>query len=71
MLILPNGGDIGSWSGYSDSNQKYTYLKSLGFSYYFSDTTQSKTWLQTESGYVRQGMHDISTMSDYQNVMNM
>lgn len=71
MLILPNGGDIGSWSGYSDSNQKYTYLKSLGFSYYFSDTTQSKTWLQTESGYVRQGMHDISTMSDYRNVMNM
>lgn len=71
LLILPNGGDIGSWSGYTENNEKYAYLKSLGFKYYFVDTTQSKTWIQVTSDYVREGMHDIENLADYRKVMQM
>ena len=71
MILLPGGGDIGSWSGYSDSNEKFTYLKNQGFTFYFTDTSQSKTWLQIRPDYAREAMHDIKDRSDYDAVMAM
>ena len=70
ILVLPHGGDIGSWSGYSDSDSRYEYLKSLGFRYFMTDNDQELTWIQTGEDYVRIGMHTIYTADVYQTVVN-
>ena len=71
ILVLPHGGDIGSWSGYSDSDSRYEYLKSLGFRYFMTENDQELTWIQTGEDYVRIGMHTIYTADVYQTVMNL
>ncbi|MEE8886324.1 MAG: hypothetical protein SOI56_07140 [Eubacteriales bacterium] len=71
LLLLPDGGDIAGWSGYTDSNEKFTYLKSVGFKYYFTESSGSKTWYEVGSDYVREGMHDIRSTDDYDEVMAM
>lgn len=71
ILVLPHGGDIGSWSGYSDGDSRYEYLKSLGFRYFMTENDQELTWIQTGKDYVRIGMHTIYTADVYQTVMNL
>ena len=71
ILVLPHGGDIGSWSGYSDSDSRYEYLKSLGFRYFMTENDQELTWIQTGEDYVRIGMHTFYTADVYQTVMNL
>lgn len=71
ILVLPHGGDIGSWSGYSDSDSRYEYLKSLGFRYFMTENDQELTWIQTGEDYVRIGMHTIYTADVYQTVINL
>ena len=71
ILVLPHGGDIGSWSGYSDGDSRYEYLKSLGFRYFMTENDQELTWIQTGEDYVRIGMHTIYTADVYQTVMNL
>ena len=70
ILVLPHGGDIGSWSGYSDGDSRYEYLKSLGFRYFMTENDQELTWIQTGEDYVRIGMHTIYTADVYQTVVN-
>lgn len=71
ILVLPHGGDIGSWSGYSDGDSRYEYLKSLGFRYFMTENDQELTWIQTGEDYVRIGMHTIYTADVYQTVMSL
>lgn len=71
ILLLPDKADIGPWSGYTEDNSRYQYLKKLGFIYFCIDDPEEFTWLQTGTDYVRQGVHDIENMQDYQTVMNL
>ncbi len=71
ILVLPHGGDIGSWSGYSDGDSRYEYLKSLGFRYFMTENDQELTWIQTGEDYVRIGMHTIYSADVYQTVMSL
>ena len=56
LLMYPGGTDIASWSDYSDQNPKYTYLKSLGFHFFFPADNVNDYWVQIRPGYVRQAM---------------
>jgi hypothetical protein len=71
ILVLPHGGDIGGWSGYSDGDSRYEYLKSLGFRYFMTEDDQEFTWIQTGTDYIRIGMHTITSADTYRSVMNM
>lgn len=52
ILIFPKGTDIGSWRGYDD-NEKFDYLKSVGFDYY-CNVDSNQPWVQFTSQYLRQ-----------------
>lgn len=54
ILLYPGGTDIGSWTDYSGDNQKYEYLKSMGFNFFFNIDNANGFWLQIRSDYVRQ-----------------
>lgn len=71
ILVLPHGGDIGSWSGYSAGDSRYEYLKSLGFRYFMTENNQEFTWVQVGGDYLRIGMHIVTSMDVYHRVMDM
>jgi hypothetical protein len=71
VQLLPHGGDLDGWSEYQSDNDKFAYLKKLGFIYYCVDDSGSRSWLQTREDYVRQGMHEIHNKEAYGEVMNM
>lgn len=48
IVIFPKGTDIGSWRGYDD-NDKFEYLKSVGFDYY-CNVDANQPWVQFDSG---------------------
>lgn len=52
ILIFPKGTDIGSWRSYDD-NEKFDYLKSVGFDYY-CNVDSNQPWVQFTSQYLRQ-----------------
>ena len=52
IVIFPKGTDIGSWRGYDD-NDKFEYLKSVGFDYY-CNVDANQPWVQFDSRYLRQ-----------------
>ena len=54
ILLYPGGTDIGSWTDYSDDNQKYEYLKSMGFNFFCNIDNANEFWLQIRPDYVRQ-----------------
>ena len=70
ILLLPHGADLDAWSGYSSSNEKFSYLYSLGFKYYAVADENDTTWAQVGSSYVRQGVHEIKSLQGYRNLMN-
>ena len=70
MLLLPDGADIGEWSGYAETNERYTLLRDLGFRYFFVGNEETKTWAQVQSGYVRQSMHEVEEYAAYLSLMN-
>lgn len=58
IILFPFGSDIGDWHPYSDSNQRFTYLKSKGFRY-FCNVDSSKYWVQIGSDHLRQGRRNL------------
>lgn len=54
ILLYPGGTDIASWTDYSEDDQKYVYLKSLGFDFFCNIDNSNIYWLQIRSDYVRQ-----------------
>lgn len=58
IIFFDNGADIGSWRAYSaETNEKFAYLKSEGFSYYCGVDLTTIPWVQlsTSAAYLRQG----------------
>ncbi len=67
IIIFAYGADIGSWRGYTDDNQMYTYLKEKGFDYYCNVDTSTHAWVQLSAtaggdGYLRQGRRNLDGM---------
>ncbi len=58
IIAFSRGQDIGSWRYYSDSNEKFTYLKSQGFNF-FCNVDANQYFQQIRTNYVRQGRRSI------------
>lgn len=69
IMLFPKKTDIGDWGVYTADNQKYSYLSSLGFHYYFIENSGELTWAQVQPEYVRQGIHEIDSYADYLEVL--
>lgn len=58
IILFAYGDDIGSWRGYSDDNERYQLLKSLGFDY-FCNVDSNQYYLQRTDNYLRQGRRNL------------
>lgn len=68
ILIYPWRTDLGSWSAYGTDNEKYEYLRSLGFQYFFI-ADDGAGFLQVGEDYVHQGVREIGSYGEYQEFM--
>lgn len=58
ILLYPFGNDIGSWKPYTDENERFTFLKSLGFRY-FCNVDGAQYWMQLGQDHYRQGRRNL------------
>lgn len=59
IILFPFGSDIGSWTPYTDSNERFTYLKSKGFRYFCNVDASKSTWMQLGPDYFRQARRNL------------
>lgn len=59
MIIFAFGSDIGDWTGYSSDNEKFNYLKSVGFDYFCNVDGSTLSWVQFGDTYLRQARMNI------------
>lgn len=59
IMIYPFGSDIGTWHPYTLDNQRYAYLKSLGFRYFCNVDASTPYWIQLGPDYLRQGRRNL------------
>lgn len=64
VLLFPFQTDLGSWGSYGTENQKYTYLRELGFRY-FCVEDDNPCFVQIGKDYVHQGIHEIDNYEQY------
>lgn len=69
IILYPFGDDIGNWHPYSNTNERYNYLKSKGFRY-FCNVDSSKYWVQLGPDYLRQGRRDVDGYRMYYDLIN-
>ncbi len=70
VLIYPFGSDIGSWTPYEASNDKYNYLRSKGFHYFCNVDASTPTWVQNADGCLRQGRRNLDGYRMYYDMIN-
>lgn len=58
IILFPFGADIGDWHPYADTNERYQYLRSLGFRY-FCNVDSRTYWVQLGDDYFRQGRRNL------------
>lgn len=58
IILFPFGSDIGDWHSYSPDNERFKYLKSVGFRY-FCNVDSHQYWVQMGSDYMRQGRRNL------------
>ena len=58
IILFPFGADVGDWHPYQDDNERFRYLKSLGFSY-FCNVDSSQYWVQVGKDFLRQGRRNL------------
>lgn len=58
IILFPFGSDIGDWHPYTDSNERFRYLKSVGFRY-FCNVDSTKYWVQIGQDHMRQGRRNL------------
>ncbi|MBE5991459.1 MAG: polysaccharide deacetylase [Paenibacillaceae bacterium] len=59
IILFPFGSDIGSWTPYTDSNERFTYLKSKGFRYFCNVDASKSVWMQLGPDYFRQARRNL------------
>lgn len=67
ILIYAYGADIAGTSPYTAENEKFVYLKSLGFDY-FCNVDANRYWVQLGSNYLRQGRRNLDGIRMWQAV---
>ncbi len=67
ILIFPFGLDFGSWRSYSSDDEKFTFLRTLGFRYYCPVDAYNIPWVQFNAGagYLRLGGVNLDGHSLY------
>lgn len=58
IILFPFGDDIGDWRPYTNENQRFNYMYSLGFRY-FCNVDSSQYWVQLGETYIRQGRRNL------------
>lgn len=58
IILFPFGADISDWHPYNSENERFNYLKSLGFDY-FCNVDSSQYWVQLGNDYIRQGRRNL------------
>lgn len=69
ILIYPFGADIENWKKYTEANERFVFLKSVGFDY-FCNVDGNRAWLQIGNGYVRQGRRNLDGYRMYYDMIN-
>ncbi len=69
ILIYPFGADIENWKKYTGANERFVFLKSVGFDY-FCNVDGNRAWLQIGNGYVRQGRRNLDGYRMYYDMIN-
>lgn len=59
IILYPFGSDIGDWKPYKDDNERFTYLKSLGFRYFCNVDASTPYWMQLGQDHFRQGRRNL------------
>lgn len=57
-LLYPFGTDVSDWHPYTDSNERYVYLRDKGFRY-FCTVDSNQYWVQIGGDYLRQGRRNL------------
>lgn len=58
IILFPFGSDVGGWQPYSADNERFQYLKSVGF-LYFCNVDSSQYWVQLGKDHLRQGRRNL------------
>jgi len=58
IILFPFGADVGDWHPYQNDNERFRYLKNLGFSY-FCNVDSSQYWVQIGDDFLRQGRRNL------------
>ena len=58
IMIYPFGSDVGDWRPYTEENEKYRYLQSLGFRY-FCNVDSRPYWVETGDQFLRQARRNL------------
>lgn len=66
IIIFAFGADIGDWQAYTADNEKFNYLKSVGFNIY-CNVDSSQYWVQFGDRYMRQGRRNLDGYRMYYN----
>ncbi|MBR4768709.1 MAG: polysaccharide deacetylase [Lachnospiraceae bacterium] len=75
IIIFAFGADIGSWKGYTDTNEAFLYLKSKGFNYFCNVDGSTPAWVQLNksaggSGYLRMGRRNLDGLLMFKQIVN-
>lgn len=66
IIIFAFGADLGDWQPYTTDNEKFNYLKNVGFDIYCNvDSTQY--WVQFGDTFMRQGRRNLDGYRMYHN----
>lgn len=69
IIIYPFGEDIGGFRKYDESNEKFQYLKQVGFDY-FCNVDGNQAWVQLGSNYLRQGRRNLDGYRMYYDMID-
>ena len=58
IILFPFGADVGDWHPYTNENERFNYLHSVGFRY-FCTVDSTKAWVQFGQDYFRQGRRNL------------
>lgn len=58
IILFPFGADIGDWHPYTRENDRFNYLRNLGFRY-FCNVDSNQYWIQFGKDFIRQGRRNL------------
>ena len=58
IILYPFGADVSDWHAYNSDNERFMYMKSLGFDY-FCNVDSNQYWVQLGDNYLRQGRRNL------------